>query len=81
MALGLSYARGSVKEVADALGIDPARLGKRHAVIGEKSIADAVLERVVHEAHRMELQEESMRRKRRPEPEGTCRQCRVKSRF
>jgi len=28
MAIGLSYARGSVKEVADELGIDPARLSK-----------------------------------------------------
>ncbi|MFD2515955.1 transposase [Pontibacter locisalis] len=28
MAVDLSYARGSVKEVADELGIDPARLSK-----------------------------------------------------
>ena len=28
MALDLSYARGSVKEVADELGIDPGRLSK-----------------------------------------------------
>ena len=28
MAIDLSYARGSVKEVADELGIDPGRLSK-----------------------------------------------------
>ncbi|WP_162056284.1 transposase [Pontibacter pamirensis] len=28
MAIDLSYARGSVKEVADELGIDPCRLSK-----------------------------------------------------
>lgn len=29
MAIDLSYARGSVKDVADELGIDPGRLSKR----------------------------------------------------
>jgi DNA replication protein DnaC len=33
-------------------------------VIGEKTIADAVLDRIVHEAHRIEITGESMRRKK-----------------
>lgn len=35
-----------------------------YEVIGEKTISDAVLDRVVHNAHRLELKGESMRRKR-----------------
>ena len=34
-------------------------------VIGEKTIADAILDRIVHSAHRIELKGESMRKKRR----------------
>lgn len=48
-------------------------VSKWHEVIGEKTIADAVLDRIVHEAHRMELKGESMRKKRRPEPDSTYR--------
>ncbi|WP_177762188.1 IS21-like element helper ATPase IstB [Flavobacterium sp. I3-2] len=33
-------------------------------VIGEKTIADAILDRLIHNAHRIELQGESMRKKR-----------------
>jgi len=33
-----------------------------HEVIGEKTIADAILDRIVHNAHRMELVGESMRK-------------------
>jgi len=32
-------------------------------VIGEKTVADAILDRIVHQAHRIELQGESMRKK------------------
>jgi len=35
-----------------------------HDSIGEKTIADAVLDRLVHHAHRIELKGESMRKKR-----------------
>lgn len=35
-----------------------------YEVIGEKTVADAILDRLVHNAHRIELQGESMRRKR-----------------
>ena len=33
-------------------------------VIGEKTIADATMDRLVHHAHRFELQGESMRKKK-----------------
>lgn len=35
-----------------------------YEVIGEKTISDAILDRLVHNAHRLELKGESMRRKR-----------------
>ena len=35
-----------------------------YEVIGEKTIADAILDRLVHQSHRIELMGESMRRKR-----------------
>jgi DNA replication protein DnaC len=34
-----------------------------HDVIGEKTIADAILDRIVHDAHRIELKGESLRKK------------------
>src|SRR5947209_6945059 len=34
-----------------------------YEVIGEKTVADAVLDRIVHNAHRIELKGESLRRK------------------
>jgi DNA replication protein DnaC len=33
--------------------------------MGEKTVADAILERLVHDAHRMELMGESMRKARK----------------
>ena len=36
-----------------------------HATIGEPTIADAILDRIVHNAHRIELKGDSMRRKDR----------------
>jgi DNA replication protein DnaC len=35
-----------------------------YSVIGEKTVADAILDRIVHQGHRIELQGESMRKKR-----------------
>lgn len=35
-----------------------------HDIIGEKTVADAILDRIVHRAHRIELEGESMRKKR-----------------
>lgn len=36
-----------------------------HQIIEEQTIADAILDRLVHSAHRVELKGESMRRKRK----------------
>ena len=38
-------------------------VSKWHEVIGEKTVADAILDRIVHEAHRLELKGESLRKK------------------
>lgn len=35
-----------------------------HGVIGEQTIADAILDRIVHDAQRLEIKGESMRKKR-----------------
>lgn len=45
-------------------------VSKWYEVIGEKTIADAILDRIVHDAHRIELKGESMRKKRHLEPEN-----------
>jgi DNA replication protein DnaC len=37
---------------------------KWHDIIGEQTIADAILDRLVHDAHRVELRGESLRKKR-----------------
>lgn len=37
-------------------------VNKWHEIIGEKTIADAILDRIVHDAHRLELKGESMRK-------------------
>lgn len=42
-------------------------VNKWYEVIGEKTIADAILDRIVHDAHRIELKGESMRKKRKAE--------------
>ena len=39
-------------------------VSKWHEIIGEKTIADAILDRIVHDAHRIELKGESLRKKR-----------------
>lgn len=36
-----------------------------YEIIGEKTIADAILDRLIHQSHRIELSGESMRRKRK----------------
>jgi DNA replication protein DnaC len=42
---------------------------KWHEVIGEETIADAILDRLIHDSHRIEMKGESMRRKRVTESE------------
>ena len=38
-------------------------VSKWHEVIGEKTLADAILDRIIHQAHRVELKGESLRKK------------------
>jgi len=40
-------------------------VNKWYEIIGEKTIADAILDRLIHQSHRIELTGESMRRKRK----------------
>ena len=42
-----------------------------YEVIGDQTLADAILDRVVHDAHRIELGGESLRRKRKIQEENT----------
>lgn len=44
-------------------------VSKWHEVIGEETIADAILDRLVHDSHRIEMKGESLRKKRRPQNE------------
>jgi DNA replication protein DnaC len=39
-------------------------IGLWHEVIGEQTIADAILDRIVHDAHRLEMKGESMRKRK-----------------
>jgi DNA replication protein DnaC len=41
-----------------------------HAQIGDPTVADSILDRLVHNAHRLELNGESMRKKRKSKPAG-----------
>jgi DNA replication protein DnaC len=40
-----------------------------HEQIGDPTIADGILDRLVHNAHRIEMRGESMRKKRHPPPD------------
>ena len=44
-------------------------VSKWHEIIGEQTIADAILDRIVHDAHRIEMKGESLRKKRQPKNE------------
>lgn len=44
-------------------------ISKWHEIIGEQTIADAILDRIVHDAHRVEMKGESLRKKRQPKKE------------
>lgn len=44
-------------------------VNKWYDIIGEQTIADAILDRIIHNAHRLELKGESMRKKRTNENE------------
>lgn len=45
-----------------------------HEIIGEQTIADAILDRIVHDAHRIEMNGESMRKKRAIKQEEEIKQ-------
>lgn len=44
-------------------------VNKWHEVIGEQTMADAILDRIVHDAHRVEMKGKSLRKKRNPKTE------------
>jgi len=44
-------------------------VSKWHEIIGEQTIADAILDRIVHNAHRVEMKGESLRKKRQQKNE------------
>lgn len=41
-------------------------ISKWHEIIGEQTMADAILDRIVHDAHRIEMKGESLRKKKLP---------------
>jgi DNA replication protein DnaC len=43
-------------------------IGKWHELIGDPTYADAILDRLVHNAHRIELTGDSLRKRRKAEP-------------
>ena len=43
-----------------------------HEIIGDPTYADAILDRLVHNAHRIELEGESMRRTRAKQSRKDC---------
>jgi DNA replication protein DnaC len=45
-------------------------VNKWFEVIGEQTVADAILDRIIHESHRMELKGESLRKKRQTNTEA-----------
>ena len=44
-------------------------ISRWHEQIGDPTIADGILDRLVHNAHRIEMRGESMRKKRNPPPD------------
>ncbi|HXD94183.1 MAG TPA: IS21-like element helper ATPase IstB [Bacteroidia bacterium] len=44
-------------------------VSKWYDIIGDKTMADAILDRIIHQAHRVELKGESMRKKNQPKHE------------
>ena len=43
-----------------------------YEIIGEKTVADAIMDRLVHDAHRIELMGESMRKTRKKHEESSA---------
>lgn len=55
------YGRGATL-ITSQLPVD-----RWHGVIGDPTLADAILDRLVHNAHRIQLKGESLRKPRPPE--------------
>jgi DNA replication protein DnaC len=56
-------------EKASTLITSQVPIASWHEVIGEKTIADAIMDRIIHNAHRIELSGESLRKKNQKEIE------------
>jgi len=54
-------------------------INKWHEVIGEETIADAIMDRIIHDAHRVEMKGDSLRKKRRPKNEEEIDQINLKN--
>jgi DNA replication protein DnaC len=44
-------------------------VSKWHEIIGDQTIADAILDRIVHDAHRIDMKGESLRKRKQPKNE------------
>ena len=60
---------GVVSQTRAPLGYSPLPVSRWHEQIGDPTIADGILDRLVHNAHRIEMRGESMRKKRNPPPD------------
>jgi DNA replication protein DnaC len=49
-------------------------VNKWHDVIGDKTLADAILDRIIHQSHRVELKGESMRKKNQISEKNNAKQ-------
>ena len=54
-------------------------ISKWHEIIGEQTIADAILDRIVHDAHRVEMKGESLRKKKQPTEQDEIDQLNLKN--
>jgi len=57
---------GAVSQTRAPLGHSQLPVSRWHEQIGDPTIADGILDRLVHSAHRIEMRGESMRKKRNP---------------
>jgi DNA replication protein DnaC len=72
-----SHSRAALMEImedrhgkASTIFASQVPVSKWYEVIGEQTIADAILDRIVHDAHRIEMKGESLRKKRDQKPKN-----------
>jgi DNA replication protein DnaC len=58
--------RGSLPNSLDSSHFPQLPVSRWHEQIGDPTIADGILDRLVHNAHRIEMRGESMRKNRNP---------------